>query len=44
MLRKYVDFKKKWLNKRIDYDRAFKYQCVDLIKLYCSQVLDMGTI
>lgn len=44
MMRKYVEFKHKWLGKRIDYDRTYGHQCVDLIKLYADQVLDMGTI
>lgn len=37
--RPYVDFKNKWLGKRIDYDRAYWYQCVDLIKQYLDEVL-----
>lgn len=27
-------FKKKWTGKRVDYDKVFLYQCVDLIKQY----------
>ena len=38
-MRPYVDFKNKWLGKRIDYDKAYGYQCVDLIKQYLDEVL-----
>ena len=34
MHRPYVNFKNARLGKRIDYDRSYGYQCVDLIKLY----------
>lgn len=30
----YLSFKNKWLAKRVDYDKVFGYQCVDLIKQY----------
>jgi len=38
-MRPYVDFKNKWLGKRIDYDKTYGYQCVDLIKQYLDEVL-----
>lgn len=30
----YTDFKAEWLGRRIDYDRVYAYQCVDLILQY----------
>ena len=42
--RPYVDFKNKWLGKRIDYDKAYGYQCVDLIKQYLDEVLGFGRV
>ena len=33
-MRPRLNFKKTWLGKRIDYDGAYGFQCVDLIKLY----------
>lgn len=39
MPRPYVEFKEKWLDKVIDYDHCYGYQCVDLIKLYLDQCL-----
>lgn len=44
MNRPYTDFRNHWLGKRIDYDGAYAFQCVDLIKLYWDQVLGMGKI
>lgn len=41
MIRKYNDFVKKYLWKRIDFDGAYGYQCVDLIKLYMKECLGM---
>jgi len=35
----YYYFEKEWVWKRIDYDKAFWYQCVDLIKQYMYEVL-----
>jgi hypothetical protein len=34
MNRPYKEFRDKFLWTRIDYDKAFGYQCIDLIKLY----------
>lgn len=31
-------FESKWLGKRVDYDKVFGYQCVDLIKQYVDEV------
>ena len=39
MERPYVDYKNSVLWKRIDYDWAYWYQCVDLFKDYCDKVL-----
>ena len=39
MNRPYKVFKDKWIGKRIDYDWAYWYQCVDLIKQYADEVL-----
>lgn len=33
----YIAFKGRWLGKRVDYDHAYGYQCVDLIKQYLSE-------
>ncbi|MDO4714641.1 MAG: hypothetical protein Q4B28_08685 [bacterium] len=44
MNRPYTDFRNHWLGKRIDYDEAYGFQCVDLAKLYADQVLGMGKI
>ena len=44
MLRPYTDFKNKRLWKRIDYDWAYWYQCVDLIKQYADEVLHLWKI
>ena len=39
MARPYVDYAKKMIGKRIDYDKWLWYQCVDLFKDYMKQVL-----
>ena len=44
MIRPYKTFKEKRLWKRIDYDRTYDYQCVDLIKQYADEVLWLGKI
>lgn len=44
MNRPYKEFKDKWLWKRIDYDKAYWYQCVDLIKQYADECLWMWKI
>lgn len=44
MTRPYVDWKNKWLWKRIDYDKAMGFQCLDLIKEYLDVCLWMWTI
>ena len=43
-MRPYKTFKEKWLWKRIDYDKSYGYQCVDLIKQYADEVLGLGKI
>jgi hypothetical protein len=43
-MRPYKTFKEKWLWKRIDYDKSYGYQCVDLIKQYAEEVLGLGKI
>ena len=44
MTRPYKEFKEKRLWKRIDYDKTYGYQCVDLIKQYADEVLHLGKI
>jgi hypothetical protein len=39
MNRPYKEFRDKFLWTRIDYDKAFGYQCIDLIKLYLDVCL-----
>ena len=34
----YNGFRDKYLGKRIDFDKVYGYQCVDLIIQYCSEV------
>lgn len=38
-MRPYVDFKNKWVGKKVDYDKWAGYQCVDLFKQYMDEVL-----
>jgi hypothetical protein len=33
----YITFKNKWIGKRVDYDKVYGYQCVDLIKQYMAE-------
>lgn len=33
----YISFRNKWLGRRVDYDRVYGYQCVDLIKQYMAE-------
>lgn len=44
MKRPYKEFVERWLGKRINYDKAYWYQCVDLIKQYADECLDMWKI
>lgn len=44
MKRPYKDFVEKWKGKRVDYDKAYWYQCVDLIKQYADECLRMWKI
>ena len=44
MNRPYTDFRNEWLGKRIDYNGAYAYQCVDLAKLYLDKVVWLGKI
>ena len=37
--RPYTYYRNKMLGSRVDYDRAYGYQCVDLFKHYCREVL-----
>ena len=39
--RPYVNFKKRRLGKRVDVDWTLGYQCVDLMRQYCIEVLGM---
>lgn len=34
----YTNFKKKWLGKAIDYDKAYLAQCVDVYRQYCHEL------
>ena len=43
-MRPYTDWRNKRLGKRIDYDWAYKYQCVDPIKQYLDECLKLGKI
>lgn len=38
----YQDFKNKWNGHRIDYDRVYAYQCVDLILEYVYECYGLG--
>lgn len=44
MKRPYKEFVERWLGKRVDYDKAYWYQCVDLIKQYADECLGMWKI
>lgn len=33
----YQTFKQRWLGKRVDYDKVYGYQCVDLVKQYLAE-------
>lgn len=33
----YQQFKSEWLGRRVDYDRVYAFQCVDLILQWCKQ-------
>lgn len=44
MWRPYKEFCNKWVGKCVDYDKAYKYQCVDLIKQYADECLWMWKI
>ena len=44
MNRPYKNFVGKRIGKRVDYDWAYWYQCVDLIKQYMDECLWMGRI
>lgn len=33
----YQNFKNEWLGRRVDYDRVYAYQCVDLIAQWCYE-------
>lgn len=37
----YESFKAKYINKRVDYDKVYGYQCVDLVKQYLHDVFAM---
>lgn len=38
----YKEFRDKYINKRIDFDKAYGYQCVDLILQYCNEVFSIS--
>ena len=35
------EFKKKYLGKKVDFDKSFGYQCVDLFRQYCNDVWNL---
>lgn len=37
----YTEFKNKWLGKGIDFDGSFGFQCVDVYRMYCKEVLQI---
>lgn len=37
----YKQFKEKWLGKGIDFDGSFGFQCVDVYRMYCKEVLNI---
>lgn len=39
----YLQFKQEWINRRIDYDNVYAYQCVDLILEYLKEVYNIPT-
>lgn len=39
----YTNFKSEWLGRRVDYDRVYLYQCVDLILQYVYECYGLGT-
>lgn len=39
----YSDFKTEWLNRRIDYDHVYSYQCVDLILEYVKEAAGLAS-
>lgn len=39
----YKDFEQKYLWKRIDYDKSYGYQCVDLARQYSIEVFRLDT-
>lgn len=43
-MRPHKNFVKKRLGKRVDYDGAYGFQCVDLAKQYISECLGFGKI
>lgn len=38
----YKQFESKWLGKRVDYDRTYGYQCVDLVKQYVYEGFNLA--
>lgn len=44
MNRPHKNFVQKRLGKRVDYDRAYGFQCADLAKQYISEALEFGKI
>lgn len=36
-----TDFIRKYTNRKIDFDGVFGYQCVDLFRQYCEEVLEI---
>lgn len=44
MNRPYKNFVNKRLGKRVDYDRAYGFQCADLAKQYIDEGLEFGKI
>lgn len=37
----YTEFRNKWIGKGIDFDGKFGFQCVDVYRMYCKEVLEI---
>lgn len=37
-----IEFVNKYIKEKVDFDGAYGYQCVDLFRQYCKDVLNLG--